>query len=38
MMSPKRVELRGRGMLVGRLGGHSPSFGGEVLRSGNTRT
>lgn len=38
LMSPKRVELRGRGMLVGRLGGHSPSFGGEVLRSGNTRT
>ena len=33
MMSPKRVELRGRGMLVGRLGGHSPSFGAGI--SGN---
>lgn len=38
LMSPKRVELRGRGVLVGRLGGHSPSSGGGVLRSGNTRT
>ena len=37
LMSPKRVELRGRGMLVGRLGSHSPSFGSGVLRSGNTR-
>lgn len=34
--SLKRVELRGRGVPVGLLGGHSPSFCGGVLRSGNT--
>lgn len=36
MMSSKRVERRGRGVLVGLLGGCSPSFCGRVLKSGNT--
>lgn len=35
LLSLKRVERRGRGVLVG-LGGRSPSFRGRVLRSGIT--
>lgn len=34
-MSSKRVERRGRGVLVGFLGGRSPSFCSRVLKSGN---
>lgn len=37
LMSPERVERRGRGVLVG-LGGCSPSFCGGVPRSGKTGT
>lgn len=37
LMSPERVEHRGRGVLVG-LGGCFPSFCGGVLRSANTGT
>lgn len=38
MKSLKRVERRGRGVLVGLLDGRSPLFCGGVLKSQNTET